>query len=213
MPRLNLLSCVSAHLCFHGLPLQTVGLVSLSVSGCDCRYSTALEATGISHTPHCMPIDATELQDFCVDSGYNVRLERSGTFFTPPSFNVHLTDWERAARLRYFPGILGLGLTSSCMHGKGEHMHSPRRRVFIGSSTKLLNQSPSDWMSTVHARPAKAECTQHLHRPVRVDSVQAVLSLHVALQGWTLQRAGARSSHGSCPGRRGLPVPHIHHGL
>ncbi len=70
-------------------------------SCCAPRYSTALEATGISHTPHCMPIDATELQDFCVDSGYNVRLERSGTFFTPPSFNVHLTDWERAARLRY----------------------------------------------------------------------------------------------------------------
>ena len=65
-----------------------------------CRYSTALEATGISHTPHCMPIDVAELQDFCRDSGYNVRLERSGTFFTPPSFNVHLTDWERAARLR-----------------------------------------------------------------------------------------------------------------
>lgn len=64
------------------------------------RYSTALEATGITHTPHCIPIDPTELQDFCVDSGYNVRLERSGTFFTPPSFNVHMTDWERAARLR-----------------------------------------------------------------------------------------------------------------
>lgn len=76
----------------------------LNWSGYGCRYSTALEATGISHTPHCMPIDATELQDFCVDSGYNVRLERSGTFFTPPSFNVHLTDWERAARLRYYPG-------------------------------------------------------------------------------------------------------------
>ena len=72
----------------------------VTVMSCGCRYSTALEATGISHTPHCMPIDAAELQDFCVDSGYNVRLERSGTFFTPPSFNVHLTDWERAARLR-----------------------------------------------------------------------------------------------------------------
>ena len=86
---------------------QAVGSARLSASGCPCRYSTALEATGISHTPHCMPIDATELQDFCVDSGYNVRLERSGTFFTPPSFNVHLTDWERAARLRYYSGIFG----------------------------------------------------------------------------------------------------------
>jgi hypothetical protein len=63
-----------------------------------------------------MPIDPTELQDFCVDSGYNVRLERSGTFFTPPSFNVHMTDWERAARLRYLPTPAGIADMTSAAH-------------------------------------------------------------------------------------------------
>lgn len=52
------------------------------------------------HVPKVGPIESEELLDFCADSGYNCRLEPSGTLLMPPEYNVGMTDWERSLRLR-----------------------------------------------------------------------------------------------------------------
>ena len=52
------------------------------------------------HMPKVGPIEPSELLDFCADSGYNCRLEPSGTLLMPPEYNVGMTDWERSLRLR-----------------------------------------------------------------------------------------------------------------
>jgi hypothetical protein len=63
------------------------------------RYAGLLEAT-MDHVPHVCPIEAKELLDFCVESGYCCRLEVGGSLLIPPDFNVGMTDWERSLRLR-----------------------------------------------------------------------------------------------------------------
>lgn len=52
------------------------------------------------HVPNVMPIEPRELLEFCCDAGYNCRLEPRGSWFTPPDYNVGMTDWERSLRLR-----------------------------------------------------------------------------------------------------------------
>lgn len=52
------------------------------------------------HVPNVMPIEPKELLEFCSDAGYSCRLEPRGTWFTPPDYNVGMTDWERSLRLR-----------------------------------------------------------------------------------------------------------------
>ncbi len=64
-----------------------------------CRYCTLLQAT-MPHVPNVMPIEPKELLEFCSDAGYNCRLEPRGSWFTPPDYNVGMTDWERSLRLR-----------------------------------------------------------------------------------------------------------------
>ena len=64
-----------------------------------CRYCTLLQAT-MPHVPNVMPIEPRELLEFCCDAGYNCRLEPRGSWFTPPDYNVGMTDWERSLRLR-----------------------------------------------------------------------------------------------------------------
>ncbi|BDA46441.1 hypothetical protein COCOBI_08-5340 [Coccomyxa sp. Obi] len=63
------------------------------------RYCTLLQAT-MPHVPNVMPIEPKELLEFCSDAGYNCRLEPRGSWFTPPDYNVGMTDWERSLRLR-----------------------------------------------------------------------------------------------------------------
>ena len=75
------------------------------------------------HVPHVMPIEPGELLDFCGEAGYAARLERAGSWFTPPDYNVGMTDWERSLRLRCAPPALLVGAVSSCgcrgSRGKG----------------------------------------------------------------------------------------------
>ena len=79
-----------------GLLYTMDGLLSRHV----CRYAGLLEAAMSRHVPKVGPIDSKELLDFCADSGYNCRLEPSGTLLMPPEYNVGMTDWERSIRLR-----------------------------------------------------------------------------------------------------------------
>lgn len=63
------------------------------------RYASRLEAT-MDRPPNVVPITPSELLGFCLESGYNCRLEQGGSMLTPPEFNVDVTDWERSLRLR-----------------------------------------------------------------------------------------------------------------
>lgn len=54
----------------------------------------------MDHTPNVCSIPPRELMDFCVDQGYNCRLEPRGSLLIPPDYNVGVTDWERSMRLR-----------------------------------------------------------------------------------------------------------------
>ena len=87
-----------------------------------CRYAGLLEAAMPRHMPKVGPIEPNELLDFCADSGYNCRLEPSGTLLMPPEYNVGMTDWERSLRLRYphfnssfFSGIAWTSSSSSVL--------------------------------------------------------------------------------------------------
>ena len=66
------------------------------------RYAGQLGGTfrAFSHLPSVCSIPPEELLDFCVDAGYNCRLEPAGSHLLPPDFNVGTTDWERSLRLR-----------------------------------------------------------------------------------------------------------------
>ena len=66
------------------------------------RYAGQLDGTfrAFSHLPSVCSIPPEELLDFCVDAGYNCRLEPAGSHLLPPDFNVGTTDWERSLRLR-----------------------------------------------------------------------------------------------------------------
>lgn len=66
------------------------------------------------HVPHVMPIEPGELLDFCRDAGYAARLERPGSWFTPPDYNVGMTDWERSLRLRCAAASLHAHKSSAC---------------------------------------------------------------------------------------------------
>lgn len=63
------------------------------------RYASRLEAT-MDRPPNVVPITPSELLEFCLESGYNCRLEQGGSVLSPPDFNVDVTDWERSLRLR-----------------------------------------------------------------------------------------------------------------
>ena len=63
------------------------------------RYASRLEAT-MDRPPNVVPITPSELLEFCLESGYNCRLEQGGSMLCPPDFNVDVTDWERSLRLR-----------------------------------------------------------------------------------------------------------------
>lgn len=66
------------------------------------RYACQLEGTfqSFSHVPHVCSIPPEELLNFCMDSGYNCRMEPVGSSLLPPDFNIGTTDWERSLRLR-----------------------------------------------------------------------------------------------------------------
>lgn len=63
------------------------------------RYASRLETT-MDRPPNVVPITPSELLEFCLESGYNCRLEQGGSELCPPDFNVDVTDWERSLRLR-----------------------------------------------------------------------------------------------------------------
>jgi hypothetical protein len=81
-----------------GLPIDTI--IAFESQEDAERYAGLLEAAMSRHVPKVGPIDSKELLDFCADSGYNCRLEPSGTLLMPPEYNVGMTDWERSLRLR-----------------------------------------------------------------------------------------------------------------
>lgn len=81
-----------------GLPIDTI--IAFESQEDAERYAGLLEAAMSRHVPKVGPIDSKELLDFCSDSGYNCRLEPSGTLLMPPEYNVGMTDWERSIRLR-----------------------------------------------------------------------------------------------------------------
>lgn len=70
------------------------------------------------HVPNVMPIEPKELLEFCSDAGYNCRLEPRGSWFTPPDYNVGMTDWERSLRLRCGPGARKLAHYEAPPKGK-----------------------------------------------------------------------------------------------
>lgn len=81
-----------------GMPQDTI-IAFQSRDDAD-RYACLLEVTMEPHTPHVYSIAATELYDFCRERCYRCCLEPSGTLLIPPDYNVGLTDWERASKLR-----------------------------------------------------------------------------------------------------------------
>lgn len=81
-----------------GMPQDTI-IVFESEEDAE-RYSCLLEVTMDPHTPQVYGIAAQELVDFCHERSYCCRLEPMGTLLTPPDYNVGLTDWERATKLR-----------------------------------------------------------------------------------------------------------------
>ena len=63
------------------------------------RYAGLLEAS-MDHPASIVPINPSELLEFCQTSGYDCRLEQPGSQLMPPYHNVDITDWERSLRLR-----------------------------------------------------------------------------------------------------------------
>ena len=92
-----------------------------------CRYAGLLEAAMSRHVPKVGPIESEELLDFCADSGYNCRLEPSGTLLMPPEYNVGMTDWERSLRLR-------LASASLLYYHFWRHYLLPQRCKYQGSA-------------------------------------------------------------------------------
>ena len=84
------------------------------------------------HVPHVMPIEPGELLDFCAEAGYAARLERAGSWFTPPDYNVGMTDWERSLRLRCAPAAAcdswKRGGSPGCMHATPSRLRQCRSR-------------------------------------------------------------------------------------
>ena len=54
----------------------------------------------MDRAPSVCGIPPREMLPFCLDHGYQCRLEPSGSLLIPPDYNVRDTDWERARRLR-----------------------------------------------------------------------------------------------------------------
>lgn len=79
------------------LPQETI--IAFESAEDATRYASRLEAT-MDRAPSVVPINPSELLDFCQEAGYNCRLEQTGSIISPPDFNVDITDWERSLRLR-----------------------------------------------------------------------------------------------------------------
>jgi hypothetical protein len=136
---------VDASHCEHGLLSMSIVLnfmllrpdlyIRLSATAAVLRrYCTLLQAT-MPHVPNVMPIEPKELLEFCSDAGYNCRLELRGTWFTPPDYNVGMTDWERSLRLR-------CSLVSSHPQGPVRRCCSMTSIVRVGSCCPFVRVLP-----------------------------------------------------------------------
>mmetsp|Transcript_6085 Transcript_6085/g.15943 ORF Transcript_6085/g.15943 Transcript_6085/m.15943 type:complete len:521 (-) Transcript_6085:33-1595(-) len=84
-----------------GLPTDTI--IAFECQADAQRYAGQLEGTfgaASLSKPTVCSIPPPELLSFCVEAGYSVRLEPTGSTLVPPDFNVGATDWERSQRLR-----------------------------------------------------------------------------------------------------------------
>ncbi|KAK9855786.1 hypothetical protein WJX84_005674 [Apatococcus fuscideae] len=63
------------------------------------RYATVLAAQ-TRHVGKVCAMAPRELLAFCVDAGYNCRLEPQGTLLTPPEIEAPISEWERTVKLR-----------------------------------------------------------------------------------------------------------------
>ncbi len=57
------------------------------------RYGLMLEAQDF-FSPHIEPIDLQELEEFCNQYSYRLRVIEPNELMTPPEANVEVTDWE-----------------------------------------------------------------------------------------------------------------------
>eukprot|EP00976_Prorocentrum_cordatum_P069913 1179735-Prorocentrum_minimum.AAC.4 len=75
------------------------------------RYAALLEDEMGQHA-YVETIYTSELQEFCVEAGFEVRVVDNSAvilgFFRPPQQTVDVTDWERAVRLRCIPQALSI---------------------------------------------------------------------------------------------------------
>ena len=65
-----------------------------------CRYATKLDAHSTQLQGQVQSMVPRDLLQFCVQAGYNCRLEPQGTMVSPPEVDVPLSDWERSVKLR-----------------------------------------------------------------------------------------------------------------
>ncbi len=61
------------------------------------RYSILLEAQDFM-TPSVEKIDSQEIEDFCLQAGYQTKLVTEGMLEIPPETNVDSTDWNQTGK-------------------------------------------------------------------------------------------------------------------
>jgi hypothetical protein len=129
-----------------GLPIDTI--IAFESQEDAERYAGLLEAAMSRHVPKVGPIDSKELLDFCADSGYNCRLEPSGTLLMPPEYNVGMTDWERSIRLR--GGYYNVLAEEPVPSQNDEQSHSERALQQPFQAPTLMNQAGAYFPADVH---------------------------------------------------------------
>lgn len=83
----------------HETGLHSETIICFESSEDAVRFSGLLEAS-MPHVSTVHTIKSSELIQFCLNSGYDCRLELTGSTLMPPEFNVGVTDWERSMKLR-----------------------------------------------------------------------------------------------------------------
>jgi len=121
-----------------GLPQETI--IAFETSEDAERYAGMLEVTMDPHAPHVCNIPAEDLVNFCYERGYRCRMEPQGSLLIPPDFNVGLTDWERAKRLR--SGSFDVLEIEPSSEGGGNVSSSERLQRGQQTVTKVAATSP-----------------------------------------------------------------------
>ena len=124
------------------------------------RYASRLEAT-MDRAPNVIPITPSELLEFCMESGYNCRLEQAGSMLNPPDYNVDVTDWERSLRLRYHIADFIHLLHTECLYCQLMIHETYFKAEAWHGDIKCLQTGSSDQM----------RCTNKLQQACQIDCV------------------------------------------